>query len=110
MKNPQATAAFSALGHEPRLNVFRLIVQRANKGVTPSEITELLGLPAATLSFHLKELSHAGLIHARRDGRQLIYRPQFEFVDALISFLSENCCGGTPCGLTATAALPKRLK
>jgi len=54
MKNPQATAAFSALGHEPRLNVFRLIVQRANKGVTPSEITELLGLPAATLSFHLK--------------------------------------------------------
>ena len=110
MKNPQATAAFSALGHEPRLNLFRLIVQRADKGVTPSEITELLGVPAATLSFHLKELSHAGLIQATRDGRQLIYRPQFAFVNQLVSFLSENCCSGTPCDLAVTAAAPKRVR
>jgi ArsR family transcriptional regulator, arsenate/arsenite/antimonite-responsive transcriptional repressor len=108
MKNPQATAAFNALGHEARLNIFRLIVQRAAKGVTPSEIVELLGIPAATLSFHLKELANAGLIQATRDGRQLIYRPQFQFVNELVGFLSENCCSGEPCAITV--ALPTRKK
>lgn len=106
MDNTQATAAFNALGHEPRLNIFRLIVQRAAKGVTPSEIGELLGIPAATLSFHLKELTRAGLIQATRDGRQMIYTPQFSVMNALVSFLSENCCGGQPCTLTRAITAP----
>ncbi|MEY3669625.1 MAG: hypothetical protein RL258_1020 [Pseudomonadota bacterium] len=106
MDNTQATAAFNALGHEPRLNIFRLIVQRAAKGVTPSEMVELLGIPAATLSFHLKELSRAGLIQATRDGRQMIYTPQFSLMNALVSFLSENCCGGEPCSFIAPIAAP----
>jgi DNA-binding transcriptional ArsR family regulator len=99
MENAQATIALSALGHEPRLNIFRLIVQRASRGVTPTEIIECLGIPAATLSFHLKELTHAGLIRSVREGRQLFYSPEFHFVNELISFISENCCDGQPCDL-----------
>jgi ArsR family transcriptional regulator, arsenate/arsenite/antimonite-responsive transcriptional repressor len=99
MKNLNAVLAFTALGQESRLNIFRLIVQRADRGVTPSELIELLGIPAATLSFHLKELAHAGLISFERQGRSLVYRPQTDFVNQLIDFLSENCCGGKPCGL-----------
>jgi DNA-binding transcriptional ArsR family regulator len=110
MHNPEATLAFGALGHETRLNIFRLLVQRANAGVTPSEIIELLGIPAATLSFHLKELSHANLIQSTRDGRQLIYRPRFEFVDQLVSFLSENCCNGEPCAISPVVVAPSRHK
>ena len=108
MQNQDATAAFNALGHELRLNVFRLIVQRAGQGITPSELVELLGIPAATLSFHLKELSHAGLIHARRDGRRLIYSPAFEFMNALIGFLSENCCDGAPCVLSGPSTICRK--
>ncbi|MEY3632882.1 MAG: hypothetical protein RI937_1080 [Pseudomonadota bacterium] len=103
MKNTSAVLAFTALGQESRLNVFRLIVQRGDKGVTPSEIIELLGIPGATLSFHLKELTNAGLISSERQSRSLIYRPQPAFIQDLINFLSENCCGGQPCGITASA-------
>ncbi len=110
LKNNVAVAAFTALGQESRLNVFRLIVQRANTGVTPSEIVVLLGIPAATLSFHLKELSNAGLIDVTRDGRNLIYRPQFSLVEGLVDFLSENCCGGAPCELTKTVKASKKVK
>ncbi len=110
MKNPEATLAFSALGHETRLNIFRLLVQRANTGVTPTEIVELLGIPAATLSFHLKELAHANLIQSTRDGRQLIYRPRFGFVDQLVSFLSDNCCNGQPCALSEAVVVKPRQK
>jgi DNA-binding transcriptional ArsR family regulator len=99
MKNDIAVNAFTALGQESRLNVFRLIVQRANNGITPSEIIELLGIPGATLSFHLKELTNAGLISFERQSRRLVYRPQPDFINALVTFLSENCCGGLPCGM-----------
>jgi ArsR family transcriptional regulator, arsenate/arsenite/antimonite-responsive transcriptional repressor len=109
LKNTIAVAAFTALGQESRLNVFRLIVQRADVGVTPSEIVVLLGIPAATLSFHLKELSHAGLIDATRDGRSLIYRPRAGFVEELVSFLAENCCGGKPCAMTKPIKSRKKV-
>ena len=110
MKNDVAVSAFTALGQESRLNVFRLIVQRANKGVTPSEMVMLLGIPAATLSFHLKELLNAGLVRVTREGRNLIYQPEFAFVNNLVNFLSENCCGGEPCAISDAPAARKKTK
>lgn len=110
MKNSVAVSAFTALGQESRLNVFRLIVQRANKGVTPSEMVVLLGIPAATLSFHLKELLSAGLVRVTREGRNLIYQPEFALINELVGFLSENCCGGEPCALNATLLTKSKTK
>jgi hypothetical protein len=97
MKNESAISAFLALGQESRLNVFRLIVQRGDVGLTPSEIIEKLGIPNATLSFHLKELVTANLLLVERQSRNLIYRPNTEIVQQLSGFLLENCCGGKSC-------------
>ena len=98
MNNQDAITAFLALGQESRLNVFRLIVQRGDTGLTPSELIEQLGIPNATLSFHLKELTRAGLLLVERQSRNLIYRPNAGLVQELSGFLLENCCGGEPCG------------
>ncbi len=97
MKNTNAISAFLALGQETRLNVFRLIVQRGDSGLTPSEMIENLGVPNATLSFHLKELIDAELLLVERQGRNLIYRPNAIQVQKLSEFLLENCCGGKSC-------------
>ena len=97
MKNINAISAFLALGQETRLNVFRLIVQRGDSGLTPSEMIENLGVPNATLSFHLKELIDAELLLVERQGRNLIYRPNAIQVQKLSEFLLENCCGGKSC-------------
>jgi DNA-binding transcriptional ArsR family regulator len=97
MKNIDAVQSFLALGQESRLNIFRLIVQKGAEGVTPSEIKESLGIPAATLSFHLKELYQANLILVERQSRNLIYRPHAEQVTNLMDFLLFNCCGGQSC-------------
>jgi DNA-binding transcriptional ArsR family regulator len=97
MKNIDAVQSFLALGQESRLNIFRLIVQKGAEGITPSEIKESLGIPAATLSFHLKELYQANLILVERQSRNLIYRPHAEQVTGLMDFLLFNCCGGQPC-------------
>jgi len=97
MTNNDAISAFLALGQETRLNIFRLIVQRGGTGLTPSELIEKLGIPNATLSFHLKELTRAELLLVERQSRNLIYRPNAEHVQALSGFLLENCCGGMPC-------------
>ncbi len=97
MKNSDAIAAFLALGQESRLNVFRLIVQRGDTGLTPSELIERLAMPNATLSFHLKELLRADLLQVERRGRNLVYRPNVALVHALRDFLLENCCRGEPC-------------
>ncbi len=97
MNNTEAIAAFLALGQETRLNVFRLIVQRGEAGLTPSALIEQLAVPQATLSFHLKELVRAHLLLVERQGRQLIYRPNAVLVESLSDFLLENCCGGQSC-------------
>ncbi len=97
MTNNDAINAFLALGQETRLNIFRLVVQRGDTGLTPSELIEKLGIPNATLSFHLKELARANLLLVERQSRHLIYRPNAELVQALSGFLLENCCGGQPC-------------
>ena len=103
MTNNDAINAFLALGQETRLNIFRLVVQRGDTGLTPSELIEKLGIPNATLSFHLKELARADLLVVERQSRNLIYRPNAELVQALSGFLLENCCGGKPC-------LPRKKK
>ncbi len=97
MKNANAISAFLALGQETRLNVFRLIVQRGDVGLTPSQIIEILGIPNATLSFHLKDLVDAELLLVERQGRNMIYRPNAFHVQRLSEFLLDNCCGGKSC-------------
>ena len=97
MKNTEAVQAFLALGQESRLNIFRLIVQRGDIGLTPGQIIEKLGIPNATLSFHLKELVQADLLLVERHSRNLIYRPNAKLVQDLSEFLMDNCCGGKSC-------------
>jgi DNA-binding transcriptional ArsR family regulator len=115
MKSTEAVAALSALASEPRLTVFRLLVKRGPEGYTPSELVERLDVPAPTLSFHLKGLGQAGLVVSRRDGRNLYYSPNFERMNALVGFLTENCCSlaneacDTNCRPLATTA-PQRKR
>ena len=97
MKNTDAISVFLALGQESRLNIFRLIVQRGEFGLTPGEIIEKLGIPNATLSFHLKELVQSNLLLVERQSRNLIYRPNTSLVKDLSTFLLDNCCGGKSC-------------
>ena len=107
MKNTDAIQAFLALGQESRLNIFRLSVQRGDVGLTPSQIIEKLGIPNATLSFHLKELVQADLLLVERQSRNLIYRPNAKLVQDLSEFLLDNCCGGKVC---APIKMQKRVK
>lgn len=102
MKNIDAINAFLALGQESRLNVFRLIVQKGDIGLTPTQIIEKLGIANATLSFHLKELVNANLLVVERQSRNLIYRPNAQLVEKLSEFLLDNCCGGKSCSPTNT--------
>ena len=97
MDTKAAIAALAALAQESRLATYRLLVQAGPDGMAASKIAEALGTPASSLSFHLKELSHAGLITPRQEGRFIIYAAQFETMNGLLSFLTENCCGGNPC-------------
>ena len=115
MKSPEAIQALSALASEARLAVYRLLVKRGPEGYTPSELGARLDVPAPTLSFHLKELVHSKLVISRREGRNLYYSPSIERMNALVDFLTENCCSlaKEPCDsscqpLTAVAAQRKR--
>jgi len=97
MENKDAVTALAALAQESRLAVFRLLVQAGPAGLAASRIAEALGLPASSLSFHLKELTHARLIVPRQEGRFVMYAAQFDTMNTLLGFLTENCCGGNPC-------------
>lgn len=92
MKSKEAISALSALASESRLAVYRLIVKRGPEGYTPSELAARLDIPAPTLSFHLKGLVQAGLVDGRREARNLFYSPNIERMNALVGFLTENCC------------------
>lgn len=96
MKINSALDALSALAQESRLAIFRLLVERGPEGLPAGEIGERLGIPAATLSFHLKELSRAGLVASRQEGRFVIYSADFGTMNDLVGFLTENCCRGNP--------------
>ena len=94
MKKTDAIAALAALAQDTRLDVFRLLVQAGTDGLPAGQIGERLGLPAATLSFHLNQLRHAGLVTFRRDGRSLIYAAEYAAMNGLLAYLTENCCQG----------------
>ncbi len=84
----------AALAQETRLEVFRLLVRAGSDGMPAGAIAEALGVPSATLSFHLKELKSCGVVDCLRDGRTLIYSPNFPMMNDLLAYLTENCCGG----------------
>jgi predicted transcriptional regulator len=105
----QALAALAALAQETRLGIFRLLVETGPEGLQVGAIAERLSLANATLSFHLKELSHAGLIVAAPNGRAIIYSANFSAMDELISYLTENCCAGASCA-TTVACKPKNAR
>ena len=96
METKQAVSSLAALAQETRLSVFRLLVEAGPEGLAAGEIGERLAVPAATLSFHLKELSHASLVTSRQEGRFVFYAVNFEHMAALMSFLTQNCCQGMP--------------
>lgn len=102
METRQAISALGALAQESRLAVYRLLVAAGPSGMAASRISEQLGVVPSSLSFHLKELSHAGLIVPRQDGRFVIYAANFATMNSLLAFLSENCCGGNPCSPLAS--------
>lgn len=97
MKSSEVVTALAALAQESRLGIYRLLVQAGPAGMAAGAIAEKLKLPPATLSFHLKELSLAGLARSRQEGRFVIYAANFDAMVTLVSFLTENCCGGKSC-------------
>lgn len=98
MKDKEALSALAALAQESRLAVFRLLVKRGPEGYTPGEISERLGIAAPTLSFHLKELTQAGLLTVRKESRYLHYSASFDRMNAVLAYLTENCCSlGASC-------------
>ena len=94
MEKQIAIAALAALAQETRLDVFRLLVRAGPEGLAVGAVGEALGLPPATLSFHLKELKSAGLVRCERVGRSRIYRPSLAVVKELVDYVMENCCQG----------------
>lgn len=92
MKSTDAVRALSALAQESRLDVFKLLVRKGANGMAAGELSDHFGLPPATMSFHLKELTNAGLITSRRESRSIIYSANYGQMQALLNFLLENCC------------------
>ena len=95
METKNAVAALAALAQESRLAVFRLLVQAGPDGLPAGKVSEALAIPPSSLSFHLKELTHAGMVSSRQEGRFVIYQANYAAATALIAFLTENCCQGS---------------
>jgi ArsR family transcriptional regulator len=111
MEKSEAVAALAALAQDNRLDVFRLLVQAGPQGMPAGGVATALDLAPNTLTFHFDRLRQAGLVTVRRDGRSMIYAARFETMNALLGFLTENCCGGAPetCA-PAVACNPARAK
>jgi ArsR family transcriptional regulator len=109
MEKHEAIAALVALGHETRLDIFRLLMQAGPEGLPAGRIGERLGLPPATLSFHLSQLKHADLVTFRRESRSLIYSAAYPVMNALLAYMTENCCQGdaAACSPTSATCQPK---
>ncbi|SMC25362.1 transcriptional regulator, ArsR family [Andreprevotia lacus DSM 23236] len=103
MESKVAVTTLAALAQETRLSIFRLLVTAGPEGLAVGRIGEALGVAPATLSFHLKELAHAGLVGTRQEGRFIYYSANYAAMNELLSFLTENCCNGAPCSIPAAA-------
>ena len=111
MKSSDAVVALEALAQESRLGIFRLLVEAGKEGLPAGQIAKRMGLPSATLSFHLSQLKHAGLVACLRQGTSLIYSADFGAMNALVGFLTENCCGGAAsCAPVCDVPQPKRRR
>ena len=104
MENKSVVNALASLAQESRLDIFRLLVQAGPDGLSAGKISEITGIPPSTMSFHLKELAHADMVHSRQESRFVIYSANFTTMNALLTFLTENCCGGNPCVTVCTPA------
>lgn len=102
MKADQVVKALAALAQSARLEIYRILVAAGPEGMAAGQIAESLGIAPASLSFHFKTLSHAGLIASRQEGRFIYYSANFEVMNGMVGYLTENCCGGTAaqCGTT----------
>jgi len=103
MEENDVVRSLAALAQPVRLQVFRALVMRGATGLTPGTMAEALNIPPNTLSFHLKELTHAGLVTQERSSRNIIYRAAFDRMNSLLGYLTENCCQGAKCGVEAAA-------
>lgn len=103
MDEKTAVVALAALAQGMRLRVFRALVGAGPRGLTPGVLAATLDVSASTLSFHLKELMHAGLVSQERQGRHLIYRPELQHMNDLLGYLAAHCCAGEPCELLPAA-------
>lgn len=110
MNASTAVLSLAALANSSRLAVFRLLVVAGPEGMAAGALAERLAVAPSALSFHLKDLIHAGLIAARREGRHVFYSAQFATMNRLMSYLTENCCGGTPCQPSRTKNAPKACR
>jgi ArsR family transcriptional regulator len=110
MKNADALAALAALSQENRLAVFRLLVQAGPEGLPAGHLAETLDIAPNALTFHFDRLRSAGLVTVRREGRSMIYAAQFETMNALLAFLTENCCQGAPEKCAPTICKPTKAK
>ena len=110
MEKTDAVAALSALAQENRLAVFRLLVTAGPEGMPAGQIAEALDLASNTLTFHFDRLRMAGLVTVRRDGRSMIYAAQFETMNALLGFLTENCCQGAAGACAPSVCTPAKSK
>ena len=104
MKETMIVRALAALAQEARLRIFRALVVAGSSGLNPGDLASELDVAPATLSFHLKELTNAGLITQERQGRYLVYRASFESMNELLAYLTENCCQGEACGISEAVA------
>jgi ArsR family transcriptional regulator len=109
MKTIQAVKALAALAQDTRLAIYRLLVQQGREGLSAGTIAQRLDLPAATLSFHLKELANAGMVEARQDGRFVFYSANYDQMNGLLGYLTENCCQGESCA-TESAIQPQQRR
>jgi ArsR family transcriptional regulator, arsenate/arsenite/antimonite-responsive transcriptional repressor len=107
MEKEQAIATLAALAQENRLDAFRLLVQAGPEGMAAGEVAAALNVPANTLSFHFDRLRNAGLVKVQRRSRSLIYSAKYETMNALLGYLTENCCQGKPKECAAIACVPE---
>jgi DNA-binding transcriptional ArsR family regulator len=104
MEAHDAVRSLAALAQPVRLQVFRALVVAGPEGMTPGALVDAIAVPGTSLSFHLKELLHSGMVTQERNGRNLIYRAAFGQMSALLGYLTENCCEGEPCAVDPVAA------